>query len=116
MSDKLIEQLRAQRTGKVEVLPGKGLLVRRPLEATEMPRFRYGITPALVIEFVVGCYGLTEADVLPKGVGADTPLATSPELLAEVLADRPEWVQKACDWLVTAIEKHIAAKGAAEKN
>lgn len=113
---KLLTQLRAQRSGKVEVLPGKYLLVRRPLEATDMPRFRGRIDVDLVLEHVTGWENITEADLLGASVGAGSPAEFTPELAAEVLGDRSEWVRLACDWLVDAIKAHLAKREAAEKN
>jgi len=114
--DKLLEQLRAQRTGRVEVAPGKVLLVRRPLEATEMPLFRGGVEAELVTRQVVGWEGITEADLLGAAVGASSPVPWSAELCAEVLADRSGWLSAAAEWLVQAIRAHLDARGEAAKN
>ena len=114
MSQALINQLRGQRTGRVEVLPGKHLLVIRPAEA-QMPRFR-GMTSELLIGQVIGWDGLTQADLLGASVGSSTPAEFSPELAAEVLADRVEWLGKVSEWLVDAIQAHLEKKAAAAKN
>jgi hypothetical protein len=114
---KLIEQLRAQRTGRVEVEPGKFLLVRRPLEATEMPRFvRGSATPESFIGQIAGWDGITEADLLGAAVGSSDAAAFTPELAAEVLADRVEWMGKVGEWLVQAITTHLKAREATAKN
>lgn len=116
MGPSLIEQLRAQRTGRVEVSPGKFLLVRRPLEATEMPRFFREPTPALFIGQVTGWDGITQADLLGAAVGASDPAVYTPELAAEALADHGDWLSKVADWLAHSIQQHIESKAATAKN
>lgn len=117
MSKALIEQLRAQRTGRVEVEPGKFLLVRRPLEVTEMWRFFIGEnTQELFIKHVVGWDGVTQADLLGPAVGASDPAVFSRELADETLADKAEWVTQAGAWLANAIKAHIEKRAAEAKN
>ena len=86
----LLEQLRSARTFSVEVLPGqpnKRLRFLRPT-AAQMPRLRGGITQELLAEHALPWEGITEADVLPGGIGGDSPAAFDAELLRELLEDR----------------------------
>lgn len=116
-SASLIEQLRAQRTGRVEVEPGRVLLVRRPLEVTEMAAFFRGHDPqALFIRHVVGWEGVTQADLLGAAIGAADPAPFSRELADEVLADKARWVGLAGEWIVEEIKNHIAKRGTETKN
>lgn len=116
MSKALIEQLRAQRTGRVEVAPGKNLLVRRPLGVTEMGRYFSAPTPELFIAAVVGWDGITQADLLGAAVGASDPAPFSAELAAEALGDRGDWVGKVGEWLAQAIKAHVEERAAETKN
>lgn len=119
MSRSLVEQLRAQRTGRVEVGgagSGKYLQVRRPLEATEMARFFRHPTPEMFLGQVVGWDGITQADLLGAAVGASDPAPYSPELAAEYLADRGDWLADVGTWLAEAIKAHIDKRAAEAKN
>lgn len=110
----LVERLRAAREARVDVGPGKQLRLRRPLEA-HMHKLRE-ITVERVAEHVVGWEGVTEQDLLPPGVGGSDAAEFSPELIVEVLADKPDWAQAAVAKLVEMVNAHFAAKGEAAKN
>lgn len=111
----LLDKLRAQREGAAEVAPGKVLTVRRPL-AAHMPELRAGITPELVIRHVTAWSGVTEADLLGAAVGASDPVPFSPELMAEVVLDRPEWLDAVSLKLLSMVNAYFETRGATAKN
>lgn len=114
--DRIIQQHRAQRTGRVEVAPGKVLLVRRPAGFTEMAAFHNGIKPEHVIRQVVGWEGITEADLLGESVGSSSAVEWSRALSDEVVSDRISWARKVTEWLANAIVTYIEKSDAIEKN
>lgn len=114
MSVGLVEKLRAQREHRVEVLPGKFIRYRRPLEA-EMAAFKGGITLELVCGQVVG-WDLTEADLLPPGVGSSDPAPFSADAAREVLGDRSDWFGLIVDSLVQVLTDYWARKADVAKN
>lgn len=111
----LVERLRAAREHSVEVAPGKRVRVRRPLE-WEMRRFRAGVTLELVLEYVVGWEGVTEADLLPPGVGGPSAAEFSAEAAREALGDRHDWFNAVCDALVQQMSQYVQQREAAAKN
>ena len=114
----LLEQLRSARTFSVEVLPGqpnKRLRFLRPT-AAQMPRLRGGITQELLAEHALPWEGITEADVLPGGIGGDSPAAFDAELLRELLEDRPAWFKAAAEGMVDQINAWLERQDSAAKN
>lgn len=111
----LIDKLRAQRESSVEVEPGRSLTVRRPL-AAEMHKLRSGVTPELVASHVSGWTGVTEADLLGSAVGASDPAPFSAELVAEVLCDRPEWLDAVTGKLVAVVNDWFKQRESVAKN
>lgn len=108
------DKLRAQREHKVEILPGKFIRLRRPLEA-EMSAFRGGVTLDLVCQQVIG-WDFTEADLLPPGVGSSDPAPFGEDAVREVLGDRGEWFTKVVDKLVETVSDYWAQKADIAKN
>lgn len=114
-SQSLVERLRAARESWCEVAPGKRVRLRRPLE-WEMQRFRGGISLELVLEFVVGWEGFTEADLLPAGVGGPAVAEFSTAAAREALGDRHEWFNAVTNALTEAMRAHMAARESTTKN
>ncbi len=110
----LTEKLRAQREHRVELLPGKFLRFRRPLE-NDLPKLRDGITLELLCQYVVG-WDFTEADLLPEGVGSGDPAPFSYEAAIEVLGDRSEWREKVALQLVEVVTDWLKRKAEVAKN
>lgn len=118
----LIEQLRAGRRKWIEVAPGKHVRIVRPPE-TALHEF---VTPgeangmqagmAQVVRYVDGWRDITQADLLGAAIGADEPAEFSPELWAEVVADRRAWMQAIGAALINAMVEHETAKQGAAKN
>jgi hypothetical protein len=111
----LVAKLQAQREARVEVAPGKYLVIRRPL-AAHMHRLRHGVTPDLLCESVVGWDGFKEADLLPAGVGGDMAAEFSPEAVREAVLDRQDWIEAASGKLVEMVERYFADREATAKN
>ncbi len=110
----LVDKLRAQREHRVEVLPGKFIRFRRPLEA-EMPKFKGGITLDLVVGQLVG-WDLTEADLLPPGVGSSDSAPFSEDAAREVMGDRSAWFGMVVDKLVEVLTEYWERKADIAKN
>jgi hypothetical protein len=112
----LLQRLRAAREFWVELDDaGRAVLVRRPAE-TEILRLRHGINLQDAAAAVVGWRGFTEAHLLGPKLGSDSPAAFAPELAAEVLGDNLAWSHKVAGALAQAIDQHLTARAAAEKN
>lgn len=111
----LLDKMRAQRESTVEVEPGKTLTIRRPL-AAQMNTLRNGVTPELIAGHVTGWGNVTEADLLGSAVGSSDPAPFTAELVAEVLADKPEWLSKAADKLVEVVNGWFEQRGTVAKN
>jgi hypothetical protein len=123
-SQAIIELIRAQRTSRVEVAPGKVVLVIRPTEVDVQHDFiKIGDGGELSLQadfvevgkYVTGWEGFTEADLVGSA-GASSPAAFSTELWGLVSADNVEWVRKVAKHLLDAIAAHQTAKGEAAKN
>ena len=82
----------------------------------QMPRFRAGITTSLLVEHALPWEGLTEADVLPTGVGGDGQVPFDADLLAELLDDRPQWFKVACEGMFQQINAWLKQQDDAAKN
>lgn len=125
----LVKKLRLARTSWLNLesdVPGSTKRVRiiRPAE-TEIGEFLQRAPDGglrLVADvpqckrFVVDWEGITEADLLGAAVGSSDPLPFSPELWAEVCADRADWCRVVSVGLVEVITAHTAAKDEATKN
>ena len=111
----LADKLRAQREGRVEVMPGKWVRFLRPPEI-DFVRLRGGVLAEHVCEYVTGWDGITEADVLGAGIGASDPAEFSPELWAEYARDRVDVVGKVAQAIADAITLHLEQRSAAAKN
>ena len=111
----LIARLLAQREVRVELEPGKAVILRRPPRA-EIGKFTGGITVKLLEEFAVRWEGVTEADVLGKAVGAEDAAPFDQALWGHVVADKPEWFAAAATRLIKAINDHLYAEAAASGN
>lgn len=105
---------RAYREHKVEVLPGKFVRFLRPLEG-EMVEFRAGLSLDLVCKQLTG-WDITEADVLPQGVGSSDLIPFDQEAAREVIGDRSEWYGLIVDKLVEAVTEFYERKAEAAKN
>lgn len=105
---------RKYREHQVEVLPGKFIRILRPLEG-EMSKFRGGFTLELVCGQITG-WDITEADILPPGVGSSDPVPFDTEAAIEVIGDRGTWYGLIVDKLVEAINAFMASKAEAAKN
>lgn len=126
MSKALIAQLLAQREGrcdfreKSDSAPAQGVVLRRPPE-TEWGRFmRKGVAIEemrdIVIDYVVGWYGMTEADLLGESIGSTDEVEFSRDLWAVVVSDRSAWVGIAFDRLLNQVSEYIKQRAAAAKN
>lgn len=111
----LLERIHAAREFSVEVAPGKKLRLRRPLQA-QMPRFRGGISLQIMAEYTVGWEGVTEADVLPPGVGGDGKAEFSQDIVFEVLGDKADWYEAAAKGMADAIKAFLDQQAATAKN
>lgn len=111
----LIDRIRSSREFSVELEPGKTLRMRRPL-AAHMARFRSGLSLQLLSEYAVGWDGVTEADVLPAGVGGDGRAEFSSEVVYDVLGDKPEWYERVAKGLADEIQAFLDRQAATAKN
>ncbi len=114
----VLEKLRSARGFAVPLPVGRdGVRLRflRPT-AMQMPRFRAGITTSLLVEHALPWEGLTEADVLPTGVGGDGQVPFDADLLAELLDDRPQWFKVACEGMFQQINAWLKQQDDAAKN
>lgn len=105
----IIAQLLAQRETRVEVEPGKVIVVRRP-PAADMPKLKDGVTVPLLVEFTAGWEGITEADILGAAVGSSDALPFDGELWSHVVADREVWFDKCAAALIDAVAAHLRAR------
>jgi len=115
MSEKLLQQVLAQREAWVDLAPGKRVRVRRPPEA-EFYGFRHATPVDAAARHVVGWDGFVESDLLGAGVGGSSPVPFEPELWAVLVADRIDWIEKVFEHLAKAIGEHLKAREAAGKN
>lgn len=109
----LLERMRAARENWVPIADGKALCLLRP-RFEDLRHFKVEVPSKLVAMFTVNWRGVTEADLVTSG-GSD-PEPFDVEVLAEWLADKPEYCDKASSWLIKAGEDRVAALGTAEKN
>lgn len=111
----LIDRIRSGREFSVELEQGKTLRMRRPL-AAHMGRFRGGLTLQLLAEYAVGWDGVTEADVLPPGVGGDSKAEFSSDIVFDVLGDKPEWYERAAKRIAEELQAFLDRQAATAKN
>lgn len=116
----LLAQLRAARTLWVEIAEGKAIQLLRPLEADAVSLIRNGMAGELGLEDVkrcaIGWRGVTEADLVGKGVGSDDAVPFDAEVLAEALGDNIVWLEKAINGLSSAVLQRMEARVAAKGN
>ena len=94
--------------------PARSFRLRRPLQA-QMPRFRGGISLQIMAEYTVGWEGVTEADVLPPGVGGDGKAEFSQDIVFEVLGDKADWYEAAAKGMADAIKAFLDQQAATAK-
>lgn len=104
-----------QRTHWVDLPDGKRVQVRRPPEV-EFAQYVDGVSREHVSRCVVGWSGFTEADLLGPSAGSSDPAEFSPELWADVVADRVDYVRIVADGLAKTITDHLERKKAIEGN
>lgn len=115
---KLLAQLRSAREFSVEVVTGrpeKRVRFLRP-PAAQMPRFRAGVTAELLVEYAQGWDAITDGDILPPGIGGDSPALFSPELLFELLEDNTRWREACAKGMVDAISAWLERQEQVAKN
>lgn len=113
----LVRRILAARERWVEVDPGRALRIRRPGEA-DFGRFaRGGAGVDAFAACVVGWRGVLLSDLLPDTPpGGDQPAPFAPEVVAEVLRDRADWLGTVADAVVSDIRAHLDAREAARGN
>ena len=126
MSKALIAQLLAQREAtcdlreKTDDKPAMGLRLRRPPE-TEWGRFigtgyPIALMRDIVVDYTVGWYEVTEADLLGESIGSSDKVDFTRELWAVAAADRADWVGVAFDKLLKLITEYHDQRKEAAKN
>lgn len=117
-ASRLLAQLLASRRRTVEVEPGKLLVYLRPTEE-QILLLAAKRTNALTLARanLQAWEGITEADLLGSAIGATDPAPFTPELAAEVLADRAStWQTVLVDHLVHEVKAYVAQREAQRKN
>ena len=117
-ASRLLAQLRNGRRRTVEVEPGKVLVYLRPTEEQILRLAARLINSTdLARGQIVGWEGVTEADLLGSAVGSSDPAPFTPEIAAEVLADRAStWFPMLVEHLMASVEGYMAAREAQRKN
>ena len=126
------QMLRAQRQQRATWLelddpPRRALAIRRPAEdrvhsrrdvignkdagIESLPQMR-----KIASEVVIGWRNFTEADLLGKEIGGDSPQDFDPEIFAEWVDDKPKELVEIAGKAVSAFIEHRDKKAAAEKN
>ena len=112
----LVRRMLAARERWIEVEPGRALCIRRPGEA-DFGRFARGASVETISGCVVGWRGVLVSDLLPDAVaGGDQPAPFAPEVVAETLRDRADWLGTVADAVVSDIRAHLDAREAARGN
>lgn len=124
----LIARLREQRNTWLVLreaeadMPELAVCLRRPPEA-DLPDFRptadkplHQLLAESVCKAVVGWRGFTEADLLGSAVGSSDAVDFHPDLWAEVVRDRSDWLNRCAAHLMECINAHIAARAEQRKN
>lgn len=117
-ASRLLAQLRNGRRRTVEVEPGKTLIYLRPTEE-QILQFAARKVSALDLarSGLQGWQGVTEADLLGPEIGSSDPAPFSPEIGAEVLADRAAtWQHELVQHLVQQVEAFLAQRAEQRKN
>lgn len=114
-TDILINRLLAQRQSCVEIRPGVGLIVTRPLPS-ELIDFRDATAYTAAARWVVGWEGMTEADILGAAIGSPVPIEYSKRLADLVLPDHPDWCTRVQDRLISMVIEHRQQQEQAEGN
>jgi len=104
-----------QRTHWVDLPDGKRVQVRRPPEV-EFARYVNGVSAEHVAACVVGWSGFTEADLLGSSAGSSDAAEFSPELWADVVRDRIDYVRIVAEGLARTITEHLERKKAIQGN
>ena len=81
-----------------------------------MHRLREALTPRDWAAYATGWEGFTEADFLPPGVGASTPVAFAPELWATLLEDTLAWLPLITAGVVGIVSAHLQTLEQTAKN
>jgi hypothetical protein len=126
VSKALIAQLLAQRESDCDLReksadkPAMGVRVRRPPE-TEWGRFvgsghAIGAMRDIAVEYVIGWYGFTEADLLGASIGSSDAVEFSRELWEVAAADRADWVGLVFDKLLNLVTEYHQQRKEAAKN
>ena len=127
-AEALIQRLQAQRESWCELepaadgLPAKRVRLRRPAE-TEISSLRpvpgkshEQVLIDAICRYAVGWEGITEADLLGADQAGGDAVPFAPDLWAEVVRDRMDWVDKASAHLMRQVADHLQLKEAAAKN
>lgn len=77
---------------------------------------REGLSVDKLVEYTAGWDGFTEADLLPPGVGASSPIEFAHELWAELLNDRADLIKRTAQALMDAVAAHLERKAATAGN
>lgn len=124
----LIAKIRAAREVWLELEPAVGgiegdapgqpalrVKVRRPAEA-ETLAFARGTFADGAARVVVGWEGFSEATLFGIAVGSSDPLPFDPDLWAEVVRDRTDWIVKVTERASQLVKEHGEARQAHAKN
>lgn len=120
----LADLIRAQRSKRVEVAPGKWVSVLRPTEFEVQKEFIKVLDDGSIglqadipgtVKYVVGWEGFLESDLVGSA-GASSPAEFSPGLWALVASDNVEWATTIAKHLLNEIATHQIAKADAAKN
>lgn len=112
---RLIEAMLAQREQWFDVAPGKRIRLRRPPQA-QMHRLREALGARDWATYATGWEGFTEADFLPPGVGASTPVPFAAELWATLLEDNVAWLPTITSGIVGMVTAHLQEQEQTAKN
>lgn len=120
----LLAQLRSARTLWVDLEDGKAVQFLRPLEADVQQLLRpvdgggrgFQLGLADLRRYATDWRGITETDLLGKGVGSDDQVSFDSEVLELVLGDNLDWLHKAIEGLTDAIVVRLNARVAARGN
>lgn len=118
----LLRQLLSSREQWVDIGEGKRVKLRRPMEGELDAMFgdvggrrALRITLADVQRLAVDWSGISEADLLGKGIGNDDALPFSADVWAVAVGDNLDWLQKCRQAIeasiVARLEQRFAARG-----
>lgn len=125
MSKAILERVRKRRTHEVEVEPGKKVFFLRPPENDmasildvdrDSGKATFKVSLEHVCKYVNGWDGFTEADLLGADIAPPDAVPFDEDLWRELVSDKIEWRNKIADAILSAVVKHVEAKGAVEKN